>query len=275
MRWEDEHWVKLYTRDTLDWQAIGWEAHAVWFEVFRKLDTAGVLDLGKHGAKGFAVAIGMPVDILDRGLKALLDDGCLVLNGSLLVMPNYVEAQEARKSDRLRQRDSRARARDDAMSHDVTTPSRGVTPRDELSREQNACHVSGATSAEENRGEVNRSEEIPPTPQGGRKRREYSDSFEVAWKLYVRGEDKSGAFVEWGKRARDFQGGESELLATVKAALLWQVPAWKASDSEFPKHQVWFSRYLKRGRWEDEKTQPSNTNRGTRPQDEPVFWNKA
>ena len=258
MRWEDEHWVKLYTRDTLDWQSLGWEAHAVWFEVFRKLDTAGVLDLGKHGPKGFSVAIGMPFDVLDRGLRALLEDGCLVLNGNLLVMKNYVEAQEARKSDRLRQRDSRTHARDAAMSQNVTPRGGQVTPRDEMSRGLNGCHVSSATSAEERRGEEKRSEEIPPTPHGGKARMEYSDSFSAAWKLYVRGEDKAGAFREWQRVAKEFPGNELGLLDRITSALAWQIPSWKATDREFPKHQVYFVRYLSHRRWEDEKSEQQN-----------------
>jgi hypothetical protein len=248
----------------MDWQALGWEAHAVWFEIFRKLDTAGVIDLGKHGSKGFSVAIGMPFDVLERGLKSLLEDGCLVMNGSRIVMPNYVEAQEARKSDRLRQRDSRIRFRDSVMSRPVTNDAASVTFREEMSREQEVCHVSGATVAEERRGEENRIEEIHTeveSPVGVKKRKEYSEAFGSAWKLYVRGEDKAGAFKEWQKASKEFQGGEAELLGLVIAALSWQIPSWKSSDREFPNHQQWFVRYLTHRRWEDEPAASSGQQR--------------
>jgi hypothetical protein len=153
VRWEDEPWVKLYTRDTLDWDALGWEAQAVWFFVFKKLDTAGILDLGRKGTKGFAAALGMPFDLFGRALATLLEDGCLVLRGNVLVMPNYVEAQQARKSDRQRQRDSRSRARDAALSQKVTEDGGHVTPTQLPSRERDGRHVSTATVPEEKRGE--------------------------------------------------------------------------------------------------------------------------
>lgn len=160
MRWEDEPWVKLYPRDTLDWLALGWEGQAVWFFVFRKLDSAGVLDLGRRGVRGFAAAIGMPIEIFERGLSACTEDGCLVLNGNVIVMPNYVEAQAARKSDRQRQRESRERARNTAMSQNVTDGhTLAVTKSDETSREIKSCHVSSATVPEEKRVEEKRTEE--------------------------------------------------------------------------------------------------------------------
>lgn len=272
MRWEDEHWVKLYTRDTLDWQALGWEGHAVWFEVFRKLDTAGVLDLGKRGAKGFSAAIGMPFDVFERGLNTLLEDGCLVLNGSLLVMPNYVEAQEARKSDRQRQRDSRTKARDAAMSHDVTLESRGVTkaastvtPIELLSRETSCCHVSSATVAEEKRGEEKRLEEIPPIPpQGGqgelllsapkaKKGLAPSEAFAKFWAAYPLHVAKQAAIKAWPG---------DDLLPPILVALEWQAPAFRKRERDkIPHPATW----LNGKRWEDEPTQPA------RPQAQPVL----
>lgn len=166
MRWEDEHWVKLYTRDTLDWDALGWEAQAVWFFVFRKLDASGVLDLGKGGTKGLAARLGMPIDIFTRALNTCLQDGCIVQRDGLLVMPNYLEAQEARKSDRLRQKESRERARDKALSRNVTENASNVTQSDGDVVSRDDCraerHVSTATSAEEKRGEEKRREETLP-----------------------------------------------------------------------------------------------------------------
>jgi hypothetical protein len=99
--------------------------------------------------------------------------------------------------------------------------------------------------------------DTPKTPKGGRVRSEYSSAFESAWKLYVRGEDKAGAFREWKRASAPFAGGESELLERITVALAWQIPAWKVTDREFPKHQVYFARYLSHKRWEDEKTQPN------------------
>jgi uncharacterized phage protein (TIGR02220 family) len=118
VNWSDEHYVRVYTRDTVDWMALRWEARAVLVLLMRKLDRAGVLDLGRSGVRGIAGLIGMPVEVVEVGLVDLLADGCLVRNGDQLVMPNFQEAQEARQSDAQRKRDERGRRRARAMTGD-------------------------------------------------------------------------------------------------------------------------------------------------------------
>jgi hypothetical protein len=126
MRWEDERYVRVYTRDTTDWVALGWEAQALFLLALRKLDRAGILELGKSGRRGLAALVGMPIEVVERVLPVLTEDGCLALNGSTLVAPNFIEAQEAKQSDAQRKRESRAAARDLAAA--------GVTNRDDSSR---------------------------------------------------------------------------------------------------------------------------------------------
>ena len=48
MRWEDENYVRLYTRDTTDWKLLSWEARALFVLLMRKLDRAGILELGRQ-----------------------------------------------------------------------------------------------------------------------------------------------------------------------------------------------------------------------------------
>jgi hypothetical protein len=126
MRWEDERYVRVYIRDTTDWLALGWEAQALFVLTLRKVDRAGLLDLGRHGARGLASVVAMPVEVVERALAVLLEDGCVAISGTTLVVPNFIEAQEAAQSDAQRKRESRSKARDlaaafgDKKSRNVT-----------------------------------------------------------------------------------------------------------------------------------------------------------
>ena len=131
MRWEDERYVRLYTRDTPEWCVLSWEARAFWALLLRAVDRAGVLPVGKAGLAGVAAMLRMPPDVVECAVAELVEDGCLVEAEGALVVRNYVEAQNARASDKARQQASRERARDDAASRPVTrrhTPSQPVTP---------------------------------------------------------------------------------------------------------------------------------------------------
>lgn len=123
MRWEDERWVKSYTRDTTDWLALSFEAQGVWLMLLRKFDRAGVLDLGRHGKRGIAIAIGHAHRWreLEPAIDELLEDGCLVIQGNKAIAPNFIEAQEAKSSNAARKRAQRERDRDFALA--------GVDPR--------------------------------------------------------------------------------------------------------------------------------------------------
>lgn len=120
MRWEDERYVRLYTRNTVEWEMLPWESRCLWPLILRAVDRAGLLDLGKHGAKGLAALVKVPADFAETGLKGLLDDGCAELRGTVIVIPNFIEAQEATQSDAQRKRESRERARALANSEPVT-----------------------------------------------------------------------------------------------------------------------------------------------------------
>lgn len=134
MRWEDERYVRVYTRDTVDWQGLSFDAQALFVLLLRKVDRAGLLDLGKPGKRGVAVAIGHGRDWarLEPALEELLADGCvqIVDGGRRLLVPNFLAAQEAKASDKSRQQKSRETARDTAALHDVMSrdgESHGVT----------------------------------------------------------------------------------------------------------------------------------------------------
>lgn len=140
MRWEDERYVRVYTRDTVDWQGLSFDAQALFVLLLRKVDRAGLLDLGKPGKRGVAVAIGHAREWvrLEPALEELLADGCvrLVDSGTRLLVPNFMAAQEAKASDKSRQQKSRETARDAAALQDVMA-------RDGASHGVTACHESG------------------------------------------------------------------------------------------------------------------------------------
>ncbi len=145
MNWENERYVRLYVRDTGEWNMLSWDAQALFMQLLRKVDRAGVLQLGKHGLRVLPAVINHKdkADIITKALAELLEDGCVQASVEFLVIPNFLEAQEATQSDRVRQQESRARRRDKAMnlsqivteshneSHNVTSghgSSQVVTP---------------------------------------------------------------------------------------------------------------------------------------------------
>ena len=102
MRWEDENYVRVYTRDTVSWKLLSWEARALFVFICRKVDRAGVMDVGPHGCRGVAAVVEMPVDVVERALPELTTDGCIREADQSLVIPNFIEAQEAKMSPKLR-----------------------------------------------------------------------------------------------------------------------------------------------------------------------------
>jgi hypothetical protein len=113
MRWEEERYVRFYTRDTPEFLALSWLARGLFGLILRKVDRAGILPLGKLGLRGVAVAVGGPWADVEAPLRELIDDGCVLFNEErhALVLPNFMTAQEAPQSDAARKRASRERAR--------------------------------------------------------------------------------------------------------------------------------------------------------------------
>jgi hypothetical protein len=148
MRWEDERYVRVYTRDTAEWLALGWEGQALLVLLLRKADRAGIIHTGKAGVRGVAALSGMPLDVAQRALALLLDDGCLKAMEGGYVFPNFLAAQEARSSDAQRKREQRARDRDKAVAGGATGSRAGLDVEAAMSRAQ------GQASATESRPDV-------------------------------------------------------------------------------------------------------------------------
>lgn len=137
MEFEDERYVRVFTRDTITWKMLGWEGRCFLLNLFRKVDRAGTLDM-EAGIEGLAVLLDMPEAVVKTGLASCKRRDTVVVDGLRLIVPNFLRAQECKQTDAQRQRESRARRRDlrdqgvtlsDDLSRNVTDPSRIVTSR--------------------------------------------------------------------------------------------------------------------------------------------------
>ena len=168
MRFEDERYVRVYTRDTMTWLMLPWQSKCVIPLVARKLDRAGVLDLGEHGIAGLAAMIQVPFEIVDPGIAGALAGNVFELRETLLVWPRFLEAQEARQSDKARARTSRERARDlnRAESHGVSAPSQTVTEAtaDERERHTRSHDVTPYCAVPSRTDLKTKDLSVPPTP---------------------------------------------------------------------------------------------------------------
>jgi hypothetical protein len=131
MRWEDERYIRFYTRNPPEWCVMKWQSRGLMGLILREVDRAGILELGKLGLRAVAVAVRAPWEEIEAPLHELLEDGCVVFREDLrvLVVPNFIDAQEAPASDKARQRAARERARDIARARSllVTPPIQSVT----------------------------------------------------------------------------------------------------------------------------------------------------
>lgn len=187
LRYEDEHYVRVYTRDVNDWLALSFDAQSLLMHLFRKVDRAGVLVLGRHGKRGVAIAIHHR-DIWERlepALEELLADGVVIIVEDRLVIPHFIDAQTTPKSDKARQRECRERARDAALLHvtPASPASHGPTKRDDPSRnvtdghdDVEGCHAAvtvghsvqcSAVHDHEPRSKKERESASPPPAEAG------------------------------------------------------------------------------------------------------------
>jgi hypothetical protein len=124
VRWEDERYVRIYTRDTPEWTALSWDARSVFWGLLRRCDRAGILRVGKAGLRALAGVIPAPLEVVERAVPELLADGCLLAADGAYIIPNFLRAQEAITTDAQRKRDQRERDRARMMAEGVTgTPS--------------------------------------------------------------------------------------------------------------------------------------------------------
>lgn len=111
MDYTNERWVKLYVRATVTWHTWPWEAQALFPQLLRVVDRAGVLDVGDHDPVDALSAYlpRWPREVLEVGLAGLCKTGTVELEGERALMPRFLAAQEAKTSDAQRSRSYRSR----------------------------------------------------------------------------------------------------------------------------------------------------------------------
>ena len=135
MDWPNERYVRVYVRDTVDYLVLSWQARGLWLELLRKADRAGVIATTK-GARGIAVLVRWPAEVVEPAIAELLEDGCLQSSPAGYVIPRFMEAQECAMSDVQRKREQRDRRRSEFTNRDpeVTERTELVTKRDRMSQ---------------------------------------------------------------------------------------------------------------------------------------------
>lgn len=121
MNWSDEKYVKVYTRDTLTWRSWGWQARTVFLHLARKLDGAGLIEVGRMDpVDALALQLDLPREVVAAGLPQILECGTAELVPAAVLVPNWVEAQEATKFEAAKKRDQRERAREQRRAAQVS-----------------------------------------------------------------------------------------------------------------------------------------------------------
>jgi hypothetical protein len=110
VNFEDERYVRVYTRKTVTTKLLGWDGRMCLHALLLEVDRAGVLDLeGLEPAEALAAVADLPLEHAQTGMAKLLARKVVVVTNGVLFVPNFIRAQEAKQSDAQRQRESRAR----------------------------------------------------------------------------------------------------------------------------------------------------------------------
>jgi hypothetical protein len=143
--WSNEPYVRMYTRETADDFELSWEALALWRALLCKFDRSGLME-ARNGWTSVARATRIPIDVAERAGAELIADGRVRLVKAGILAPNFVAAQTASKSDKVRQRESRDKRRERAVSmQDIesaqtsATVSHAVTQSHTASRNVTLC----------------------------------------------------------------------------------------------------------------------------------------
>lgn len=160
MDWSNERYVRAYTRDTADYRGMCWQARLLWWELLRKADRSGVIET-KHGAKGIAALLAVPIEVAEAGLADLLADGCLIESSEPpgYLVPNYLAANETPMTEAERKRLQRERATVTKRPDMSGQRPKVSTQRDQVTKSPD--------SVTPNRTEPNLTRISPPPPLAG------------------------------------------------------------------------------------------------------------
>lgn len=127
MDFANESYVRLYPRKTVTNRLLGWEGRAVLHAMLGEFDRSGWFSCHGDVSESIVAVTDIPLDVARAGLARLIATRTWEVIDGRIWWPTFEDAQTCRKSDRLRQLDTRAR-----KSSPGVTPchpaSPGVTP---------------------------------------------------------------------------------------------------------------------------------------------------
>ncbi len=131
--WCDARYVRLYCDDHPDWVTLSFEAQGLYALLRRRADRSGLLPLGIDGLVGLSGLIGHSAiaDRLEPFLRELIRKGFLELHGDAVLIPEFIESENALASPISRKRKEREKRRDLAR----LSPPQPVDGHDSMSRQ--------------------------------------------------------------------------------------------------------------------------------------------
>ena len=159
LEWDQERWVKVYVRDSGDFAMLSWDAKALLLMLWRKADPLGVV---RSAARCLPAFLGHRENAtqIAQGLADLEAIGAVEVRPDSLRLLEFVDAQSAVLSDRVRQAAHRERK---AVSGN-TIESQNVTESHAMSRDVTHGHAASrdvTTRQDQTRQEESRSEKTP------------------------------------------------------------------------------------------------------------------
>jgi hypothetical protein len=103
----DESYVRKYPRKTLTSRLLGWDGRAVMDAMLGKFDAAGLFAIRGDAATCISVVTEIPLEFVKEGLRKLVETETWIVGERVITWPTYEEAQNCKRSDRVRQRESR------------------------------------------------------------------------------------------------------------------------------------------------------------------------
>lgn len=138
MNFEDEQYVRVYTRKTITSKRLGWEGRTVLWHLMCECDRSGLIEVGDGDlAEALSVLLGdIPEEVINAAIPRLASQGVTERHGTKLLIVRFEEAQEAKRSDKVRAKELRARKKAEAL----TQRDAPNTQRDEATRSVTGRH---------------------------------------------------------------------------------------------------------------------------------------
>lgn len=212
MRFADEYWIRLYTRDTTTWLSWPWQAQGLFMAILRKVDRAGLIELnGLPIGVAVRITTNWPHEVVDKYLPILMtpvgkSEASIRQHEDFLVIPRFQEAQRARSSSTARTRDQRERERANARAAAL-----GISSGSDHADSGAHIDENGEATYQNRRSETQRPSERRSVPDGDAASQFETESIERRERRDVRVKDS--VETESGAGARAASGSASRTAA--------------------------------------------------------------